>query len=88
MMPPVGNNRGHFVNGRIDRLTEAGVAALERESRTAIYARVQRRVARKLPYVSLWWPQRIVIATRRLQQFEPHPSGSLLGLASARLHEN
>lgn len=85
MFPPAGNNRGSYSNTRMDRLTEAGLASLDPAVRRRIYARVQKLAARDLPYLSLWWPQRVVVATSRLEGFVPHPSGSLVGLANARL---
>jgi hypothetical protein len=35
--------------------------------------------------VPLWWPKSVVVATKRLHGFEPHPAGELTGLAHARL---
>lgn len=85
MIPPAGNNRGRFRDARMDRLTERGRATLDRERRARIYRRVQRLAARRLPYIPLWWPDRIVIATAALEGFEPHPGGDLFGLALGRL---
>jgi len=85
MMPPTGNNRGRYSDAEMDRLTQAGLTALDPSERREIYARVQEHAARELPYVSLWWPERVIVATKRLEEFTPHPGGTLLGLASARL---
>jgi ABC-type transport system substrate-binding protein len=69
----------------MDRLTERGRRALDPEVRRAIYARVQQRAARDLPVVPLWWEDRVVIHSRRLEGFEPAPDGGLAGLATARM---
>lgn len=85
MTPPAGSNRGRFASPRVDRLTAAGRAETDPERRRAIYAGVQRATARSLPYVPLWWPRNVVVHTKRLERFSPHPSGDLGGLAHAIL---
>lgn len=85
MTPPAGSNRGFFRSARLDRLTERGRREGDPARRRAVYARVQRVAARALPYVPLWWPKNVVVRTKRLEDFEPHPSGDLGGLARARL---
>ncbi len=83
MIPPEGNNRGHYRDPAIDKLTEHGRRKTRR--RAEIYAQVQRRTARTLPYLPLWWPENVVVASTRLEGFELHPSGDLFGLTRARL---
>jgi peptide/nickel transport system substrate-binding protein len=85
MMPPDGNNRGRYQSRRMDRLTERGLSAIDRDERRRIYARVQRLAARDLPCVPLWWPQNVVVSTGRLSGFSPHPAGDLFSLYRARL---
>ncbi|MFT4569920.1 MAG: peptide/nickel transport system substrate-binding protein [Hyphomicrobiaceae bacterium] len=82
--PPAGNNRGRYRDPIMDRLTERARSA-EDSVRKSIVARIQRRAARRLPYIPLWWPNQVIVASRRLVDFSPSPSGDLLGLASARL---
>jgi len=83
MHPPAGYNRGGYASPVMDRLTESGRRELDLERRRAIYARVQRRAARDLPVVPLWWEDRIVVQSRRLRGFEPSPDGDLHGLTRA-----
>jgi peptide/nickel transport system substrate-binding protein len=85
MRPPSGYNRGAYASPVMDRLTTAGRRTLDPARRRRIYARVQRRAARDLPVVPLWWEDRVVIHTRRLRGFEPAPDGDLHGLARARM---
>ena len=54
-------------------------------SRRALYGRIQRLAARELPVLPLWWEDRIVVHTRRLEGFEPSADGSLHGLVRASL---
>lgn len=85
MTPPRGYNRGHYASPIMDRLTTEGRRTLDPARRRAIYARVQRRAAHDLPVVPLWWEDRVVVASRRLEGFAPSPSGDLHGLAAARV---
>jgi peptide/nickel transport system substrate-binding protein len=83
MGPPAGFNRGRYRSGVMDRLTTLGRRTMDPTKRRAIYARVQRRAARDLPVIPLWWEDRVAIHTRRLHGFEPTPNGDLRSLASA-----
>ncbi|HYB98031.1 MAG TPA: ABC transporter substrate-binding protein [Candidatus Limnocylindrales bacterium] len=85
MTPPAGSNRGRFADRVVDRLSERGQSTLDPARRRRIYARLQRRTARLLPYVMLWWPNNVVVASARLDGFTPHPTGDLTGLARARM---
>ncbi len=85
MTPPRGNNRGRYRDEQMDTLTERGARTTAHGRRKRIYGRVQRRAANTLPYIPLWWPQRIVIAADHLKGFKPHPAGDLHGLAAASL---
>jgi peptide/nickel transport system substrate-binding protein len=83
MQPPAGYNRGRYASAVMDRLTERGRRTMDAGARRAIYARVQARAARDLPIVPLWWEDRVVVESRRLQGFEPAPDGNLRSLAGA-----
>jgi peptide/nickel transport system substrate-binding protein len=85
MTPPAGYNRGHYASGVMDRQVEQGRKALDVDARRRAYARVQRRSARDLPVIPLWWEDRVVVQSTRLTDFEPQPSGDLTGLATARM---
>jgi peptide/nickel transport system substrate-binding protein len=85
MVPPAGNNRGRYRNVHMDHLTERAATTMSRDLRRRLYARVQRREARELPYIPLWWPERVVVATNRLKDFRPAPSGDLFALYRSRL---
>jgi peptide/nickel transport system substrate-binding protein len=87
MAPPAGYNRGGYASRLMDRLTEEGRRELDPTARRAVYARVQRLAARDLPVVPLWWEDRVVVHSRRLQGFEPSPDGALRALADARMEQ-
>lgn len=82
--PPLGNNRGRYRSKRMDRLTNEARSA-RGTRRLRLLSRIQRTEARTLPYIPLWWPNQVIVVNKRLQGFEPSPTGDLLGLASATL---
>jgi peptide/nickel transport system substrate-binding protein len=86
--PPKGANRGHFVNPRVDELlaraaTESGPEAQSR--RRAEYIEVQKILADELPTIPLWYPDNVVVHTRRLQGVESSGDGSFDFLRNARI---
>lgn len=85
MTPPAGSNRGFYADPKLDRLLESSRGEMDAAKRRVLVARIQRRAARRLPYVSLWWPNNVVAMSARVEGFTPHPSGDLLGLTRARL---
>jgi peptide/nickel transport system substrate-binding protein len=85
LTPPLGYNRGGYDDPVIDRLTNLAGRTVDPVRRRQLYQRVQRRLARQLPVIPLWWEDRIVVHSTRLHDFAPMPSGDLRGLATARL---
>jgi peptide/nickel transport system substrate-binding protein len=85
MEPPAGYNRGGYASAIMDRLTAEARVITDPATRRALYARIQRLAARELPVLPLWWEDRVVVHTRRLEGFEPSADGSLSGLAQASL---
>jgi peptide/nickel transport system substrate-binding protein len=85
MTPPRGSNRGGFGDAEIDRLVSLGRETTDPSMRRRIYSEVQKRVARDLPFLPLWWTDNVVVRSQRLCGFVPHPDGSLASLATAWL---
>jgi peptide/nickel transport system substrate-binding protein len=70
--PPKGANRGHYVNARVDALlakaaAESGPEAVVWTGRQVDYAEIQSILAEELPTIPLWFPDNVVVHTRRLQ---------------------
>jgi peptide/nickel transport system substrate-binding protein len=86
--PPKGANRGHYVNARVDELlakaaAESGPEAQAR--RRAEYVEAQRILADELPAIPLWFPDNVVVHTRRLQGVVSRGDGSFDFLREAWL---
>jgi peptide/nickel transport system substrate-binding protein len=68
--PPKGANRGHYVNARVDALLAKAAAESGPEAegrRLTEYVEVQQILAEELPTIPLWFPDNVVVHTRRLQ---------------------
>jgi peptide/nickel transport system substrate-binding protein len=70
-VPPVGFNRGFFIDPEVDALLDAASRATNDAARRELYAAVQRRVAEATPYVSLWWKTNVAV-------HQPHIEGITL----------
>jgi peptide/nickel transport system substrate-binding protein len=74
-VPPLGRNRGHYSNPRVDRLLEAGRLEGDPTRRRGIYRELARILHEELPYVSLWHNNNVAIVSKRLSGFRLHPTG-------------
>jgi peptide/nickel transport system substrate-binding protein len=87
MVPPNGRNRGHYVNPRIDKLTEQGRLVLDVQERKKIYSEIQKILAEELPYIYLWYPHNIVVMNKRVHGFTPYPDGDFASLKDVWIEE-
>ena len=73
-------NRWHYRNADLDRVTAAGRAEPDREVRRGLYAEAQRLVARDLPIIPLWHEDNVVLSNVDVQGYEIAPDGRFSGL--------
>jgi peptide/nickel transport system substrate-binding protein len=88
--PPKGANRGHYVNARVDALlaqaaTETGPPAEVEARRRAEYIEVQQILADEVPSIPLWYPDNVVVHTRRVLGVRSSADGSFDFLREARV---
>ncbi len=69
MIPPNGRNRGHYVNPRIDELTDQARLVLDVQERKQLYSEIQKILAEDLPYIFLWYPHNIVVMNTKVKGF-------------------
>jgi peptide/nickel transport system substrate-binding protein len=79
-LAPNGQNRGYYVNPRVDALIEQGRSTFDRTKRKAAYDEIQRIVADELPYVSLYHRDNVAIMRKNVEGFVMYPSGFLLSV--------
>ena len=77
---PVGQNRGYYVNSRVDQLLDQGRSTFDRAKRKQAYDEVQKLIAEDLPYVSLYHRDNVAIMRKNISGFEMYPSGFLLSI--------
>lgn len=76
-----GANRMRYRSDELDRLLAAGRRTLDVERRKAIYADVQRVLARDLPVISLWHEDNVVAMRAEVAGYEILPTAQLASLA-------
>ena len=78
---PDGQNRWHYRNADLDRVTEAGRAELDLGKRKVLYAEAQRLVARDLPIIPLWHEDNVVLTNASVRGYTNVPNARMNGLA-------
>ncbi|MEO8551506.1 MAG: ABC transporter substrate-binding protein [Kofleriaceae bacterium] len=73
-------NRWHYRNADLDRVTAAARHELDRDARKALYAEAQRLVARDLPVIPLWHEDNVVLTNVDVQGYAILPDGRYAGL--------
>ena len=81
-VPPGGANRGRYLSEEVDEWLDASRVEFDLEERTELYRRVQEKVARDLVYVSLWWPDNVLVLNEGIENFVPYPGGEYTSLAN------
>jgi peptide/nickel transport system substrate-binding protein len=79
-VPPNGQNRGYYINKRVDQLIEEGRSTFDRPKRKAAYDEIQKIVADELPYISLYHRDNVAIMRKNIGGYQMYPSGFLLGI--------
>lgn len=81
---PPGRNRVYFNNPRLDTLVEKGAKEADSQKRKALYDEAQLIVAEQLPYIPMWYPNNVAVATSALKDYELSPIGTWASLLDAR----
>jgi peptide/nickel transport system substrate-binding protein len=85
-LAPNGQNRGYYVNPKVDQLIEQGRATFDRTKRKAIYDELQRILADELPYISLYHRDNVAIMRSNVDGFVMYPNGFLLSIPQMTIH--
>jgi len=79
-LAPNGQNRGYYVNPKVDALIEQGRSTFDRTTRKKAYDEIQQILADELPYVSLYHRDNVAIMRSNIDGFVMYPSGFLLSV--------
>ena len=67
--PPMGRNRGFYINQKLDRLLSQGAGEPHFEKRKAVYLRVQEIINEDLPIIPLWHHQQISLVKKNIKGY-------------------
>ena len=81
--PPHGGNRGYYSNPQLDALLSRSAAETAQAMRRADYISVQQVLATELPSVPLWYPDVVVVHSRRVAHLHLEPGGGFGFLRTA-----
>jgi peptide/nickel transport system substrate-binding protein len=65
-----GRNRSRYANAEFDKAVRAAVNTTDKAEAARLYAKAQEIVANELPYLPLWYPANMVIASKRLNNIK------------------
>jgi peptide/nickel transport system substrate-binding protein len=70
-----GRNRSRYSNPEFDKVVQDAVDSKDRVKAKELYIKAQDIIARDLPYITLWYPSNMVIATKRIGNIKINASG-------------
>jgi peptide/nickel transport system substrate-binding protein len=72
---PGGRNRSRYTNTEFDKIVSEAVDTVDKTKAKELYAKAQDIVATELPYITLWYPSNMVIASKRMGNIKINASG-------------
>ena len=79
-LPPEGQNRGFYVNPKLDQMLVQGRSTFDRAKRKPTYEEVQRMIATDLPYISLYMQDNVAIMRNNIDGYVQYPAGFWLSV--------
>lgn len=76
MIPPMGNNRGGYINKDFDIAVDLATSQLDSEKRRDLYLAAHDLAFDDYAYITLWHPRIVWISKKCLKNILPLPSGS------------
>jgi ABC-type transport system substrate-binding protein len=74
-MPPLGANRGHYVNPALDALLNQQRVEMDRDKRKQLIWKIQEMVAEDEPYIDLWYIDNTCVHRARVTDVHLSPGG-------------
>lgn len=79
-VPPSGQNRGYYVNPKVDQLLVEGRSTFDKGKRNEMYGQVQTILQQDLPYISLYHQVNVAVMRKNVNGFVMYPAGFLLSV--------
>jgi peptide/nickel transport system substrate-binding protein len=70
-----GRNRSRYANAEFDKVVQEAVDSNDKIKAKELYAKAQGIVAEELPYITLWYPSNMIIATKRMGNIKINAGG-------------
>ncbi|MCP4043643.1 MAG: ABC transporter substrate-binding protein, partial [Gammaproteobacteria bacterium] len=83
-VPPVGANRGRYVNTVVDSLIDRAEGEPDLERQALLYRELQAYLLHELPYVPLWYEDHVFVARQNIHGYKVAMDGNFDGLLSVR----
>nr|VFK51709.1 MAG: peptide/nickel transport system substrate-binding protein [Candidatus Kentron sp. TUN]VFK52293.1 MAG: peptide/nickel transport system substrate-binding protein [Candidatus Kentron sp. TUN]VFK52717.1 MAG: peptide/nickel transport system substrate-binding protein [Candidatus Kentron sp. TUN] len=83
-IPPVGANRGRFMDAFADHLIDEAEAASNPSNQANSYRELQEYLLIQLPYIPLWYEDNVLITRGDVTGYELTPDGNYDGLLTVR----
>jgi peptide/nickel transport system substrate-binding protein len=72
---PGGRNRSRYSNPEFDKIVMEAVNTVDKTKAKELYVKAQEIISNDLPYITLWYPSNMVVATKRIGNIKINPSG-------------
>lgn len=83
-IPPVGGNRGYYLNPSLDTILQAARTTINKEKRKNLYVKAQEILDHDLPYINLWHEEIFAIMNNSLTGYEVYADGRYQSLPLVR----
>jgi peptide/nickel transport system substrate-binding protein len=70
-----GRNRSRYANIEFDKFVQEAVDSTDKAKAKELYGKAQDIVATELPYITLWYPSNMVVASKRVANIKINASG-------------
>jgi ABC-type transport system substrate-binding protein len=70
-----GRNRSRYMNPEFDKIVQEAVDSKDKVKAKELYGKAQDIITRDLPYITLWYPSNMVIASKRIGNININASG-------------
>lgn len=72
---PGGRNRSRYSNPEFDQIINEAFNTVERSKAKELYVKAQSILSVDLPYITLWYPSNMIVATKDIGNIKINPSG-------------
>ncbi|MEK7723799.1 MAG: ABC transporter substrate-binding protein [Acidobacteriota bacterium] len=70
-----GRNRSRYSNPEFDKIVNEAFNTVDKAKAKELYVKAQEIISNDLPYITLWYPSNMVVATKRIGNIKINPSG-------------